>query len=432
MNDMYKKMEEKFTIIYPNNGNATYKSLMNYSDDLEKPFQRWYRYKEGFSVDLVKNLIKEFSRNSSGIILDPFVGSGTTFIAASELGFKSIGFEVNPFSNFLSKLKIHDYTNYELDEFTSAYLEILNQVKIKGNEYPLPQLSFSDRVFKQEIQQYFMKVKQLISQREYINASTRDLLMLGWLACLEEISNYRKAGNGLKKRKYKVVIIITIDDVRGKLLNQYSSMTEDIQENRINFDSVLNKITSLEMRNILSRNSIEGIIFSPPYANCFDYTEIYKLELWFGDFVKSYSDLRDLRKKSIRSHLGADLDFTPNDEYKNKSLEVLLNRLSEKELWDHKIPKMLLGYFEDMFNIIGQSFDLLNHGGFCNIIVGNSAYGGVIFPTDLLFAEYAEKIGFVVEKIEIDRYLITSSQQYRKTIEDRNLLRESIVCLRKR
>ena len=33
---------------------------------------------------------------------------------------------------------------------------------------------------------------------------------------------------------------------------------------------------------------------------------------------------------------------------------------------------------------------------FCSIIVSNSAYGGVIVPTDLILADYAEQIGFEV------------------------------------
>ena len=47
---MYSKLENKFKVIYPDNSNATYMSLLNYSDDLSKPFQRWFRYKEGFFI----------------------------------------------------------------------------------------------------------------------------------------------------------------------------------------------------------------------------------------------------------------------------------------------------------------------------------------------------------------------------------------------
>ena len=76
-------------------------------------------------------------------------------------------------------------------------------------------------------------------------------------------------------------------------------------------------------------------------------------------------------------------------------------------------------------------YTVLEKDGFCSIVVGNSSYGGVVFPTDLILASYAEDIGFSVDKLEVDRYIITSSQQYFKTINSRKFLRESIVCLKK-
>ena len=101
--DRYLELEHRFKVIYPESPNATYTSLLNYSDDLNKPFQRWYRYKEGYSVELVEHLIREYAERKEGIILDPFSGSGSTLLAAEDMGYSGIGFEVNPFSYFLSK-----------------------------------------------------------------------------------------------------------------------------------------------------------------------------------------------------------------------------------------------------------------------------------------------------------------------------------------
>ena len=105
----YKKIESRYNVIYPDSPNATYTSLLNYSDDLNKPFQRWYRYKEGYSVELVEQLINEYCCKKKGVILDPFSGSGSTLLAAKEMGYSSVGFEVNPFSFFLAQCKLDTY-----------------------------------------------------------------------------------------------------------------------------------------------------------------------------------------------------------------------------------------------------------------------------------------------------------------------------------
>lgn len=450
---MYKELEKKFKVIYPENENATYKSLVNYSDDLDKPFQSWYRYKEGFSIELVRNLIEEYNKNSDGTILDPFMGSGSTLLSAEKLGLNGIGFEVNPFSFFLSEMKLYDYSEEEIKQFKICYKNVLEKSMTSDKEYKLPKLSTSEKVFNEDIRKYYMTIKKMFMS-DNISEKVRKLMLLGWLACLENISNYRKAGNGLKIKKYKKPRIITKQDVYIQLLNQYENMHKDIKnkksknlkgcqqisllndevaldcDNRETVNNIYND-SCLNMKKYVKENSVSGIIFSPPYANCFDYTEIYKLELWFGDFVSDYSDLKKLRTKSLHSHLNGNMSLDEIELKSNDLLDNILLQLDTKELWDKRIPNMIRLYFNDMYNLLDLCYDALEEEGFCSIIVGNSAYGGIIIPTDLLLADYAKQKGFTVDKIEVDRYIITSSQQYEITKENKRFLRESVICLRK-
>lgn len=424
-----EKIEKKFNVILPNSRKATYSSILNYSNDLDKPFQRWYRYKEGYSLDIVYKLIDEYCENRKGLILDPFVGSGTTLLASSKLGLSGIGYETNPFSFFLAKCKLDNYSKNLINEFENIYCNLLSDPNISALNYELPKLSISNKVFDQEIEKYYMGFKVACDAFKK-KTKIYNLLLLGWLACLEEVSNYRKAGNGLKIKKYKKQKKKSISDIKSLLRAQYSNMVDDLRQSKSLASVKLFNDSSLNILENIAKDSVSGIIFSPPYANCFDYTEIYKLELWFGDFVNDYSDLKTLRQNSIRSNLNNPLlnDF----EVDSKLFNVVLNVVDNDLIWDKRIPKMLKSYYLDMFNIISNCYEVLEKGGFCSIIVGNSAYGGVVFPTDLILAEYAEKIGFYVDKIEVDRYIITSSQQYEATKNARKFLRESVVCLIKK
>lgn len=426
--NFYDNLEKQFVVNYPLKKNATYYSDLNYSQESNTSYQRWFRYKEGFATSMVEYLIKRFNAYQNGIILDPFMGSGSTLLASNNLGLKAIGFEVNPFSYFLAQCKLENYTKEEIFEFEKVFSQF-STINFCNFEYNLPPLSFANKVFNKEIENYYMGIKVYIDNLKCC-AKVKNLLILGWLSILEDVCNYRKAGNGLKIKKSKAKKINT-EIILDKLISTYQIIKEDLIDTKFKKKSMLIYDSCLNMKKYISQDSISGIIFSPPYANCFDYTEIYKLELWFGGFVKDYKDLKILRKKSLRSNLSSDLKDDSN-LITTKTLQMLLNSLSNTNLWDLKIPIMLKLYFSDMFNNILNCYNVLKHNGFCCIVVANSAYGGTVIPTDLLIAEYAKSIGFSVESIDVGRYIITSSQQYNKTKDVKQYLRESIICLRKK
>jgi len=74
-----------------------------------------------FPIDLPKWFIKLFTE-SNGLVLDPFLGSGTTALAAIELGRNYTGIEINPEYVELSKERING-TQLSLDIFQENSLE---------------------------------------------------------------------------------------------------------------------------------------------------------------------------------------------------------------------------------------------------------------------------------------------------------------------
>ncbi|MBU1783566.1 DNA adenine methylase [Patescibacteria group bacterium] len=433
INNQLREKELLFNVNYPILKNATYKSLVNYSSDLNKKIQRWYRYKEGYSITLVENILDNYKVTKEDIVLDPFVGSGSTIIEAKKRGCHAIGYEVNPFSYFLCKTKTQNYSKKDKDDFIKIINEVVNSYT-KYKKFNEPKLSTTAKLFKKDILDYLLKIKTLLTEMN-VTEKSRDLAKLVWLGILEEVSNYRKAGNGLKKRNTKKENELTLPLVKQIILTKLNQILEDLD-----FAIEISKTSLKEPRIImasslsmpqLKNNTIKGVIFSPPYANCFDYTEIYKMELWFGDFVLEYPDLKKLRSVAVRSHLNGYKNCTESKIKTLKYLEDILLELSKQQLWDKRIPEMIRAYFQDMFTSLEEIYRVLKKDGFCSIIVSNSAYAGIVIPTDLLLAEYAKNCGFKVKKIDVARFIIPSSQQYTKTRSYKNFLRESIIFLEK-
>lgn len=425
------KLEKAFRIHYPTSSNATYKSLVNYATDLNTPIQRWYRYKEGYSIQLMQQLFDEYNVKKADTIVDPFCGSGSTILQAKMHAMHAVGFEINPFSAFLAKVKTQHYSAADLTHYRKHVKKLLAQkIQTKHN---LPKLSTIHKLYDKEVLHF------LLSKKNYIHdikqKKVKDLLFLAWLSVLEEASNYRKAGNGLKIRKGKNLQERNIKHTTQLFNQKIMEIDEDlpfaISLSKTQSEPQIIEHTALSMEKFLNKGSVKGVLFSPPYANCFDYTEIYKVELWLGGFVKEYADLKELRQRAIRSHLNGYNKSEATSSNHFKELNSLIAELAEADLWDKRIPMMVQAYFDDMFASLNKIYHALQKKGFCIIVVSNSAYGGIVIPTDLLLAKYAESIGFKVEKIDVARFIITSSQQYKKTEKQRQYLRESIIHLQK-
>ena len=82
-----------------------------------------------FPEELPKRLIKMFSFIGD-TVLDPFLGSGTTSLAAKNLNRNSVGYELNPKFIDIAKQKLGAGQN---KMFGSAVFDFVNQGDIKHN-----------------------------------------------------------------------------------------------------------------------------------------------------------------------------------------------------------------------------------------------------------------------------------------------------------
>jgi site-specific DNA-methyltransferase (adenine-specific) len=184
---------------------------------------------------------------------------------------------------------------------------------------------------------------------------------------------------------------------------------------------------AVEETALLEEASFDSVLFSPPYANRFDYFESQKVELWFGGFVETYDELRALRKRSLRSHLGAALDRPVSAR---PEIEALLEGIDPRSYAARTaVPALVRGYFSDMAAILGQCRRVVVAGGRCCVVVGNSAYGGVIIPTDALIARLGLDAGFERAAVVPVRHLTVAPQQRRALAGRERWMRESVVVL---
>ena len=397
-----------------------YKKLVNFDTNQNYPRHSWFDIKEGYSTDLVKNVLLDLKINKDdGYIMDPFSGSGTTVLTSSILGYQSIGIEVNPFLYYLSKIKNINYSN-KFNLFLNRFKKLNIKRQILSE---VPKLSISKKLFKNQLNE-ILKTKNWIGKIKDQNC--KELFFCAYLCSLDKASYAKKDGNGLKYPKNKIP-----QNFRDVFISNLEKFIEDTKKVKIKKKPLLflgNNLKILSQNSFKQkyRNKIALCVFSPPYANCFDYTEVYKTELWFGDFVKEYKDLRNLRNKTLSSHLNK----TFADVKILKEIIPYIDKIKIKKLWSKKIIDMLISYFYEMDILLSKLNTLIRKNGKCVIVVGNSSYGNVAIPTDEILKNLGKKNGFKNNYIIQARKLGTSSQQYKK-IDNLNMLRESLVVLSK-
>jgi DNA modification methylase len=421
----------------PINGFA---SLVNYAPNADKPIHRWFWYREGFSLELVQEFIKNLPKGST--VLDPFCGAGTTLLAARDLGYPSIGLDVNPISILVSRVKTTPVPT-SVSDCIPKFLERMQRARADMAADEKPALSIIDKVFEPGILRALLVFRRIVKSIE--SPQIRDLFFVAWLSILERVSNVYKEGNGIKyknrRRSGSGYIHLDLNSwqtavfpkdkfayVKKSLLDQIKMMIEDLgvmPSTHANSRIIDGEAETLATH--IHANSVAMTIFSPPYCNCFNYFKMYKIELWMGEFVKTYAELRTLNRRGLRSHVETVLRRV-GDAIEPES-ERFARLLDGLELWDKRIPRAVRGYFIDMSRVLSQLYEVLKPEGKCIIVVGNSSYGGVVIPTDSLLAQIGVRIGFRVEKLAVARHLTTSSQQ-RAALGDRMaFLRESLLVL---
>ena len=407
----------------------------------QTPVQRWYPYREGYSIKLVDTFLKEF--NIKANTFDPFAGSGTTLLAARMNNLKSFGVDINPISVLIAQVENEQYTKEDL-ELINKEIGIIETIVPAEEDYKVS-FYLAEKVFNKDILKSLIQFKHHIRSIE--NEKIKNLFFVAWLSIIEDVSNIKKEGNGIKykNRKRTPTGYINIDKeiwesqvfphnkfsfVKNKILKQLGIIVYDIEFNygRCDKKPAIFQGSCLEFDKYFS-DEIQFTFFSPPYCNCFDYFEIHKIELWLGDFVNSRKDLSSLRHSGFRSNTNA--INGKSIIYHNEYLERLIGLFNPETLWNKSIPNVVRGYFDDTATLLKRLYKQTIKHGLVGIVIGNSAYSGVIIPTDMLIAQIAREIGFKVKGLSITRHLTTSSQQKRGLDSLKNYLRESIVLLEK-
>ena len=430
------------------------RTLVSFQGNKHTPFSSWFKYREGFSEALVSYLLKQL-KPEPGVLLDPFSGAGSALFAASALGWQTKGIEVLPVGIHATRART-GASNMNAREVNTiiAQLKQVDFAAYFDEKYALNHIAITRGAFPLE------EEKQLVGYRAYChcqidNDDMRVLLLYAAFCILEEMSYTRKDGQYLRwdarsgrsqgKRPFNKGRILTFREAIFQKLEQIAaSLTEEtLQQELFQSDTMprsqhaiheieLNEGSCLEILPLQDANSIDFVMTSPPYANRYDYTRTYALELvYLGCGEEKVKQLRQamlsctVENKEKRAQLLGQYASMGQTHIFHKvesvfdgqaALQEVLAALEvyrqHGQLNNDNISRLVHNYFYEMCFVIYELSRLLKPGGIVAMVNDNVRYAGEEVPVDLILSDMAESFGLKVRHIwTLGRGKGNSSQQ---------------------
>lgn len=379
-------------------------------------FQRWFHFKEAFSPEFVAAAINSLGFRPEHII-DPFGGSGTSALTAQLMSINSTTIEVNP---FLSDVIIAKTTAIKAESLRSAVADFQSTLvnapvdTSRFDHWPKTFIETADK----ERWIFSTSVTQRLSQYIYSIESIKDNTIKRFFrvalgSVLVDCSNVYINGKGRRYRrdwKANQTTAATLDD---RFSSQFNKLFEDVLRFEQRPSATVNVING-DSRTSLSHihTPTDLIVFSPPYPNSFDYTDIYNIELWVLGYLASSQDNRQLRTDTLRSHVQIHREYSL-PQRKSATLLSTINTLDKKRdlLWDRSIPEMIGAYFRDIEQILEHSKKILTTKGKIIMVVGDSRYADTKIDVAAIISEIAVCIGYNGVHSRKVRQMRASAQQ---------------------
>ncbi len=307
-----------------------------------------FPYRGKFHPQMIKGIMNIIGLRPGDTVLDPMAGSGTTLIEASIIGINSIGVELSPFACLMARAKLSG-----LNMDCSGFKKLLD---------------LSDKVYN-HFDQNTKNVESLFDRPESNGAATplkelegseaRKELVL--LAFLDAMGYATRRKNKHARELFPIV------------LTRYLAAVQAFNAARDELELILgrSKVICGDSRTLdLPNESVDGVLFSPPYSFAIDYVANDDLQL-------RYLGLDPASLSSRMVGLIGGQGKTISERVRNR----------------------VAYYFEDMNRIIEECARVMKRGACCVIVIGSNTNqtGGIRLEKKMI--ELSEHHGMALHKV---------------------------------
>lgn len=318
----------------------------------------------------------------SGKLLDPYCGSGSSFIVGLDQGLTEMyGYDINPLAILISRAK---FTKVDIEKIKLLRQRLRNRVYdfVKNEDNIIninqPDINNADFWFSKPVLKNLSIIKHFIDK---IQIDLRRLFLVPFSETIRECSYTRNHEFKLYRIKAEEILYFN-PDVFGIFFNKLNKVIEIYES--IYLPKLKNSMINVYFTKFIEQpKTFDVVLTSPPYGDSSTTVAYGQFSMfsnqWFGVKHARQVDNMLMGGANVKTIIGNSLitDYIKQveKESKKRALEVS-------------------SFYFDLDNSIKDVASSIIHGGKSIYIVGNRRVKDIQLPTDQFVAEKFEENGF--------------------------------------
>jgi DNA modification methylase len=340
----------------------------------------YHSYPAKFIPQLAGRLIEMYSAVGD-LVVDPFMGCGTTLVEAKVRGRTSAGTDINPVAHLISSAKINALEPLSITEAFHALVRRFAKYD-EQDAITIPiheRLDFWYRPSEKHKLAFLYQAILAIPQEAH-----RQFFLCGFSNILKSCSIWMQKSNKPTRDMKKIPAdpFVAFQKQVKAMLRGNLAYYEMLRTNGY-LEVKADAYCQDARQSPAADNSVSLVVTSPPYVTSYEYADLHQLPaLWFA----YTDDLSQFRKQFIGTAYHHKRDMQTHSTIANSIVAQLTHK-------HKKSADEVAHYFGEMFEVFQEMHRVLKVGGKICVVIGNTALHKVAILNAEVFMEQLQVLG---------------------------------------